>query len=181
MILFELEYSYARSATTNPPAFERKKIALHREEGGSALLHYEMHGTWGEKELDIALTPAQMETLCTYFADGQIRAQASGPVPPINTMCVGGSTSESFSFCDESGRAETSLMSAQMRGVLQYLESLVPRDGAPPAGAAAAPAPAGAFVSPAPVVAPQAGQWVCPQCGTVNSGNFCTECGKQRS
>ncbi|MBE6818998.1 MAG: hypothetical protein E7517_07590 [Ruminococcaceae bacterium] len=178
MQIFDLEYSYARSATTNPPVYEVKDITLQND-AGEAVMHYAMHGTWGEKELDIALTPAQMETLCTYFADGQIRAQAEKPVPPIYAMPVGGSTSESFSFCDESGRVETSLMSAQMRGVLQFLESLVPRDGAPPAGAAQAPT--GAFVNPEPIAAAQAGQWVCAFCGTVNSGNFCTECGKQRS
>ncbi|MBR0413443.1 MAG: hypothetical protein IJI67_00035 [Clostridia bacterium] len=172
MKLLELEYSYARSATTNPPAYEVKDITLQTDAAGEAVLHYALHGTWGENEADITLTAEQYAALCAYFADGQIRAQAQEPLPPfIGGMQVGGSTVERFAFCDETGRVETTLISAQMRGVLQFLESLVPRDSAPPAGAAAAPGQ-----TPLPE-----GQWVCAFCGTVNSGNFCTECGKQRS
>ena len=27
----------------------------------------------------------------------------------------------------------------------------------------------------------KAGEWLCPECGAVNSGRFCTECGQKRS
>ncbi|MBQ6381782.1 MAG: hypothetical protein IJJ41_09345 [Clostridia bacterium] len=180
MKILELEYRFARSATTNPPVHEVKHMVVQTAAAGGVQLHHTLQGTWGNREQTVTLTAEQYETLCAFFESGEIRAQAAQPVPPINSMCVGGSTVECFCFCDESGRAETSLLSAQMRAVVQFLDSLVPAaGGAIPAGMA--PAPTGAFVSPTALTPLQEGQWRCPLCGTANSGRFCTECGKQRS
>ena len=86
-----------------------------------------------------------------------------------------GQTQAQIDAANNTAGAMTGLMGVGMMGGLPQgganIADLMAQGQKPAAPQAAAPAPA---------PAPQAAGWTCPDCGTANSGNFCTNCGTAR-
>ena len=195
MNLTYISFWSSSSATTNPPRYSSSALTLEKTESADILLTDESSLNDAKNAKTYRVSEAQFSELVQLFCDFNTPAAVAAlqrAQNPFDCM-MGGFQKSGFTYKADSEEYSCLIIDEKLAALKNRLLRLLGECGDPiEVVCTNPPAQGGAFApvdmlfesdkatpdSPDNAGVPvREGEWVCPGCGHINAGNFCSECG----